>query len=113
MPEQSDFLNWKVLRKSLLKTLCHSSLKRKFCREIALWFGYSSCRVLKVSKQLYEAFGSIQELASADVEAIAAVDGLERLFAKSAILPKEEAQVLLKELETYGVNLAILGKGSR
>ncbi len=37
----------------------------------------------KVSKQLLEAFGSIKELASADVEAIAAVDGLGEVIAKS------------------------------
>ena len=66
----------------------------------------------KVSKQLLEAFGSIQELASADVEAIAAVDGLGEVIAKSIqrYFAKEEAQVLLKELETYGVNLAYLGQ---
>ena len=68
--------------------------------------------VPKVSKQLLEAFGSIQELASADVEAIAAVDGLGEVIAKSIqrYFAKEEAQVLLKELETYGVNLAYLGQ---
>jgi len=66
----------------------------------------------KVSKQLLEAFGSIKELASADVEAIAAVDGLGEVIAKSIqrYFAKEEAQVLLKELETYGVNLAYLGQ---
>ena len=66
----------------------------------------------KVSKQLLEAFGSIQELASADVEAIAAVDGLGEVIAKSIqrYFDKEEAQVLMKELETYGVNLSYLGQ---
>ena len=64
---------------------------------------------------MLEAFGSIQELASADVEAIATVDGLGEVIAKSIqrYFAKEEAQVLLKELETYGVNLAYLGKGGR
>ena len=66
----------------------------------------------KVSKQLLEAFGSIQELASADVEAIAAVDGLGEVIAKSIqrYFAKEEAQVLMKELESYGVNLSYLGQ---
>mgnify|MGYP002753698219 CR=1 FL=1 len=66
----------------------------------------------KVSKQLLEAFGSIQELASADVEAIAAVDGLGDVIAKSIqrYFAKEEAQVLMKELESYGVNLSYLGQ---
>ena len=40
-----DFLQLEGFKESLLKTLCsHSILKRKFCREIALWLGYSSCR---------------------------------------------------------------------
>ena len=66
----------------------------------------------KVSKQLLEAFSSIQELASADVEAIAAVDGLGEVIAKSIqrYFAKEEAQVLMKELESYGVNLSYLGQ---
>ena len=68
--------------------------------------------VPKVSKQLLEAFGSIQELASADVEAIAAVDGLGEVIAKSIqrYFDKEEAQVLMKELETYGLSLSYLGQ---
>ena len=65
----------------------------------------------KVSKQLLEAFSSIQELASADVEAIAAVDGLGGLLpSPSSYFAKEEAQVLMKELESYGVNLSYLGQ---
>ena len=51
-------------------------------------------------------------LASADVEAIAAVDGLGEVIAKSIqrYFAKEEAQVLMKELESYGVNLSYLGQ---
>ena len=66
----------------------------------------------QVSKQLLEAFGSIQELASADVEAIAAVDGLGEVIAKSIqrYFAKEEAQVLLKELKPTGLIWPILGK---
>ena len=66
----------------------------------------------KVSKQLLESFGTIKELASADVQAIAAVDGLGEVIAKSIqrYFAKEEAQVLLKELESYGVNLSYLGQ---
>lgn len=66
----------------------------------------------KVSKQLLEAFETIKDLASADVEAIAAVDGLGEVIAKSIqrYFVKEEVKVLLKELESYGINMAYLGQ---
>ena len=66
----------------------------------------------KVSKQLLEAFETIEDLASADVEAIAAVDGLGEVIAKSIqrYFVKEEVKVLLKELESYGINMAYLGQ---
>ena len=87
--------------------------KAELVKDVADIYGLGIRHVgAKVSKQLLEAFGSIQELASADVEAIAAVDGLGEVIAKSIqrYFAKEEAQVLLKELETYGVNLAYLGQ---
>ncbi|MFR2078928.1 MAG: helix-hairpin-helix domain-containing protein [Streptococcus sp.] len=61
---------------------------------------------------MLESFGTIKELASADVQASAAVDGLGEVIAKSIqrYFAKEEAQVLLKELESYGVNLSYLGQ---
>ena len=54
----------------------------------------------KVRKQLLESFGTIKELASADVQAIAAVDGLGEVIAKSIqrYFAKEEAHVLLNDL---------------
>lgn len=66
----------------------------------------------KVSKQLLEAFETIKNLASADVEAVAAVDGLGEVIAKSIqrYFAKEEVKVLLKELESYGINMAYLGQ---
>ena len=66
----------------------------------------------KVSKQLLEAFETIKDLASADVEAIAAVDGLGEVIARSIqrYFVKEEVKVLLKELESYGINMAYLGQ---
>ncbi|MFR3960010.1 MAG: helix-hairpin-helix domain-containing protein [Streptococcus salivarius] len=61
---------------------------------------------------MLEAFGSIKELASADVEAIAAVDGLGEVIAKSIqrYFAKEEAQVLMKELEPMALICPILDK---
>ena len=58
----------------------------------------------KVSKQLLEAFGSIQELASADVEAIAAVDGLGEVIAKSIqrYLPRKKLRFFLKNWNLRG-----------
>ena len=51
-------------------------------------------------------------MASADVEAIAAVDGLGEVIAKSIqrYFVKEEVKVLLKELESYGINMVYLGQ---
>ena len=66
----------------------------------------------KVSKQLLEAFGSIQELASADVEAIAAVDGLGEVIAKSIqrYLPRKKLRFFLKNWKPTGLIWPILGK---
>ena len=66
----------------------------------------------KVSKQLLEAFESIPLLAQAEIEAIAAVEGLGEVIAQSlhTYFAKKEAQELVKELEAYGVNLNYLGQ---
>ena len=108
-----DFLQLEGFKEKSAEKLLfgHSSLKRKFCREIALWLGYSSCW-RQVSKQLLEAFGSIKELASADVEAIATVDGLGEVIAKSIqrYLPRKKLRFFLKNWKPTGLIWPILDK---
>lgn len=66
----------------------------------------------KASRLLLETFETLPALADADEEAIASIEGLGGVIAKSlrSYFAKEEAKKLLAELETYGVNLAYLGK---
>ncbi|MBM7636155.1 DNA ligase (NAD+) [Streptococcus saliviloxodontae] len=66
----------------------------------------------KASKQLMEAFENLQALSQADEEAIAAIDGLGLVIAKSLrdYFATENARLLLSELEQDGVNLSYLGK---
>lgn len=66
----------------------------------------------KASKLLLETFGNVPALAHAEEEAIAAIEGLGGVIAKSlhSYFAKKEAQKLLEELESYGVNLSYLGK---
>ena len=66
----------------------------------------------KVSRQLLETFGDIDSLAQADTEAIAAIDGLGGAVAQSlrSYFAKEEAEKLLEEFKTAGLNLAFLGQ---
>lgn len=66
----------------------------------------------KASKLLLETFGNVPALAHAEEEAIASIEGLGGVIAKSlhSYFAKKEAQKLLEELESYGVNLSYLGK---
>lgn len=66
----------------------------------------------KASRLMLEEFGTIPHLAQAPEEAIAAIDGLGSVIAESvhSYFAKDEAVVLLKELEEAGVNLDYLGK---
>lgn len=66
----------------------------------------------KASKLLLETFGNVPALAHSEEEAIAAIEGLGGVIAKSlrSYFAKKEAQKLLEELESYDVNLSYLGK---
>lgn len=66
----------------------------------------------KASRQLLEVFESIEKLVAADEEAIANIDGLGTVIAKSlrSYFAKKEAEELLAELKNAGVNFAYLGK---
>ena len=66
----------------------------------------------KASRQLLEVFESIENLVAADEEAIANIDGLGTVIAKSlrSYFAKKEAEELLAELKNAGVNFAYLGK---
>lgn len=66
----------------------------------------------KASKLLLETFGNVPALAHAEEEAIASIEGLGGVIAKSlrSYFAKKEAQKLLEELESYDVNLSYLGK---
>ncbi len=66
----------------------------------------------KASRQLLEVFESIENLVAADEEAIANIDGLGTVIAKSlrSYFAKKEAEELLAELKNVGVNFAYLGK---
>lgn len=66
----------------------------------------------KASRQLLEVFESIENLVAADEEAIANIDGLGTVIAKSlrSYFAKDEAEKLLSELKNAGVNFAYLGK---
>lgn len=66
----------------------------------------------KASCQLLEVFESIENLVAADEEAIANIDGLGTVIAKSlcSYFAKKEAEELLAELKNAGVNFAYLGK---
>ncbi len=66
----------------------------------------------KVSKLLLEVFENVPALAEAEEEAIASIEGVGGVIAKSlrSYFAKNESQLLLKELADYGVNLSYLGK---
>ena len=66
----------------------------------------------KASRQLLEVFESVENLVAADEEAIANIDGLGTVIAKSlrSYFAKKEAEELLAELKNAGVNFAYLGK---
>lgn len=66
----------------------------------------------KASKLLLETFGNVPALAHAEEEAIASIEGLGGVIAKSlrSYFAKKEAQKLLEELGSYDVNLSYLGK---
>lgn len=66
----------------------------------------------KASRQLLEVFESIENLVAADEDAIANIDGLGTVIAKSlrSYFAKKEAEDLLAELKNAGVNFAYLGK---
>ncbi|TDE68706.1 NAD-dependent DNA ligase LigA [Streptococcus sp. KCJ4932] len=66
----------------------------------------------KASRQLLEVFESIENLVAADEEAIANIDGLGTVIAKSlrSYFAKKEAEELLAELKNAGVNFVYLGK---
>ena len=101
-----DFLQLEGFRKNLPKLYAAIQTSKENSAE-KLLYGLGIRHVgAKVSKQLLEAFETIKDLASADVEAIAAVDGLGEVIARSIqrYFVKEEVKVLLKELESYGIN---------
>ena len=66
----------------------------------------------KVSRILLEKFHDIPSLAQAEQEEIASIDSLGMVIAKSlhSYFAQEGTQILLKELEEAGVNLAYLGE---
>ncbi|WP_369351110.1 NAD-dependent DNA ligase LigA [Streptococcus hillyeri] len=66
----------------------------------------------KASKLLLEVFGHVTALAEADEEAIAKIEGLGGVIAKSlrSYFDKKESKTLIEELASYGVNLSYLGK---
>ena len=66
----------------------------------------------KASRILLEKFHDIPSLAQAEQEEIASIDSLGMVIAKSlhSYFVQEGTQILLKELEEAGVNLAYLGE---
>lgn len=66
----------------------------------------------KASKILLTAFGDLEELAKADFETIASLEGLGQVIAQSLVtyFSSEGAQKLLNELKEAGVNLTYLGQ---
>lgn len=66
----------------------------------------------KVSRLLLEKFDNIPQLAAADFDEIAAIDGLGTVIAQSlkTYFATSGAQKLLTELQASGLNLAYLGK---
>ena len=66
----------------------------------------------KASRILLEKFHDIPSLAQAEQEEIASIDSLGMVIAKSlhSYFAQEGTQILLKELEEAGVNLAYLGE---
>ncbi|MEQ9810003.1 NAD-dependent DNA ligase LigA [Streptococcus jiangjianxini] len=66
----------------------------------------------KASRLMLEEFETIPNLVKAQEEAIAAIDGLGTVIAESvhSYFAKEEARLLVDELDQAGVNLAYLGK---
>lgn len=65
----------------------------------------------KASRLLLEKFGHLKDLAKADTDVIASIEGLGKVIATSvrAYFDTEGAQELIKELDQYGVNLTYLG----
>lgn len=66
----------------------------------------------KASRILLEEFGDIESLVEANQEEISKIDGLGTVIAKSIAryFEKAEAQLLLSELKSAGLNLSYLGK---
>ena len=69
----------------------------------------------KASKILLEKFGNLENLAKANSEEIAQIDGLGQVIAKSLVtyFDSQGAQELLVELKEAGVNLNYLGQVAR
>ena len=69
----------------------------------------------KASKILLEKFGNLENLAKANSEEIAQIDGLGQVIAKSLVtyFDSQGAQELLVELKEAGVNLTYLGQVAR
>ena len=69
----------------------------------------------KASKILLEKFGNLENLARANSEEIAQIDGLGQVIAKSLVtyFDSQGAQELLVELKEAGVNLTYLGQVAR
>lgn len=66
----------------------------------------------KASRQLLEAFETIDQLVAADADSIASIDGLGTVIANAlrSYFAKKEATELLQELKNAGVNFAYFGK---
>ena len=69
----------------------------------------------KASKILLEKFGNLENLAKANSEEIAQIDGLGQVISKSLVtyFDSQGAQELLAELKEAGVNLTYLGQVAR
>ena len=108
-----DLLQLENFKEKSANKLYNASQASKSNSAEKLLFGLGIRHVgSKASRILLEKFHDIPSLAQAEQEEIASIDSLGMVIAKSlhSYFAQEGTQILLKELEEAGVNLAYLGE---